>query len=176
MEGNGAYFEEKLESVPLFIKHHLTLFQFLGFVPIKFSISTVSSSIRKLLVSTAATKNVIAQLLIFFTYFYQDYIFFNGYGFGKFCDILKVVFCAIAYEVMFIECLWNGKAEQVIYRLMLSGCTRMTISSFKGFIIKLYTYVIIWLGIEVIYVYIKKDDQQSVNIWCIYNFLVFATR
>lgn len=171
---NTEYF--MATDLPNFIKIHLTLFQFLGFVPIKFSFATKSSTTKKLLVSTAAIRSVIAQLLILFTYIYQDNIFYNGYGFGKFCDIFKVVFCAIAYEVLLIECLWNGRAEQLIYRLMLREGGLVTMVKFKWFLVKWCSYIVIWLSIEILYVFEKRDDSQSVYIWSIYNFLVFATR
>lgn len=158
---------------PYFIRIHIKIFQFLGFVPIQFTASTSKSFLS----STAVIKNIIAQLLIVFLYIYQDKIFYNGYGFGNFCDILKVVFCAIAYEVLLLECLWNGKPEQLIYRLIgLLDSKRMTISRFKWFLTNLYFYIGIWTSIECIYVYIKREDSQSVNIWCIYNFLVLAIR
>lgn len=180
MEVNNKAENFATADLPNFIKHHLTAFQFLGFVHIKFSMSSTSSSIRKLLISSAVIKNLVAQLLIFFTYIYQDYIFYNGHGFGKFCDIFKVVFCALAYEALFIECWWNGSAEQLICNMSMLRVDKedgkMTFARFKWFFVKLYTYVFIWLSIEIIYVYVKRDDSQAVNIWCIYNFLVFTTR
>lgn len=158
-----------------FLRYHLLILQFFGFTSIKYPIET-TLKLRKLLTITTMIKHTVAQILIAITYIYRDNIFYTGYGFGNFGDMLKVTFLFIAYEVFFIESIWCGRADQLIHRAIFPSATKWNFCRFKWFLVKVYADFAAWLIVELTYIYLNFQNPKSIKIMTISLFIVISVK